>query len=129
MNKIIGIFREIRLNFNISMILFILMRITGIGLVVFLFIHIWTLSSVWSGPEAVEHAFGKYDNLFGYFLEYLLLLTVAVHGINGIRIVIMDIWPLTRAQKTLLWTGLLLVLIIAVLSLKVFFPYKYFGVW
>lgn len=129
MNKIFRVFRETRLNFNAGMITFILHRITGIALVIYLFIHLWTLSFIWEGPEAVNHSFQKYDNMFGYILEFLLLLAVLIHGINGIRIILIDIWPLTRAQKALMWTGLIILLVIAVYSLKIFFPVKLFGVW
>lgn len=92
-------------------------RITGIILIVFLFLHIWTLGSVFCGKAAYDYAISKFDTTFGYFFQYVLLLTVAIHLLNGIRITVADLWGLTRGQKKMVWISLFVLLIIACIGI------------
>ena len=88
-------------------------RITGIILTIFLCLHIWTLGSVFRGKAAYDYAISKFDTPFGYFFQYVLLLAVAIHLLNGIRITVADLWGLTRSQKKMVWIALFVFLIIA----------------
>jgi len=113
---------ELRLNFNWGMISFVLHRITGIALAIYVFLHIWTLSAVQNGAAAFNHSIGKYDNLFGHIFEYLLLLAVAWHLLNGIRVTFVDLLRFTKQQKRLVAWAVVLTIIIALVSLTIFFP-------
>ena len=84
---------------------------------IFLFLHIFTLSSVFLGKDAYDYAISTFDTKFGYILQYLLLLAVAIHLLNGIRITVVDFWGLTRIQKKLLWISLFAFSIIAVIGI------------
>jgi succinate dehydrogenase / fumarate reductase, cytochrome b subunit len=92
-------------------------RITGIAITLFLFIHIWTLSAVFRGRVAYDHVISKFDTTFGYILQYILLLVVALHLLNGIRITIVDFWHLTRLQRKLLWISFFIFLIISIIGI------------
>lgn len=91
-------------------------RISGILLTIFLFLHIWTLSAVFRGKDAYDYAISKFDTQFGYIFQYILLLTVAFHLLNGIRIAIIDFSGLTRSQKQMLRISLFILFIIAVVG-------------
>lgn len=106
-------FKDLVKNRNTGMYAFWIHRITGIVITVFLFFHIWTLSAVFRGKDAYDYAISKFDTTFGYAFQYLLLLAVTVHLLNGIRITVADFWGLTRSQKKLLWISVFLFLIIA----------------
>ena len=91
-------------------------RVTGVAVMIFFFLHILTLSTVFRGKDAYDHAISKFDTKTGYILQYILLLALAVHLLNGIRITIADFCGLTRIQKKLLWMFLYIFLIIAVVG-------------
>jgi succinate dehydrogenase/fumarate reductase cytochrome b subunit len=63
-----------------------------------------------------------YNNLFGWVLEYLLLLAVIYHMFNGLRLIAADFFNLTEKQKGLLWIAIVIIALIASASLFVFFP-------
>ncbi|MEK7775751.1 MAG: hypothetical protein AAB331_00045, partial [Planctomycetota bacterium] len=73
----------------------------------------WTLCSFFRGKEAYDYAITKFDTKFGYAFQYALLLIIAAHLLNGIRITIVDLCQVTRAQKKLLWASLFLFAVIA----------------
>lgn len=113
---------ELKLNFNWGMIAFVLHRITGIALTIYIFLHIYTLSAVQEGAAAFNHSLDKWDNLVGHIFEYLLLLAVAFHLFNGLRVSFVDFLRFTRQQKRLLAWAIVLTVIVAVISLTIFIP-------
>jgi succinate dehydrogenase cytochrome b556 subunit len=114
--------KEINLNRSINLFSFLLMRITGIALSVFIFLHIWTIGQVQKGNDSFNQAMNAYNNLFGWTLEYLLLLAVLYHMFNGLRLIVADFFNLTERQKGLLWIAIVIMALIASASLFVFFP-------
>ena len=114
--------KELVLNFNSGTIAYYFHRITGIGLAVYLFLHIWTLSYVRQGEEAFNHSLDKWDNPLGHFFEYALLIAVAIHMFNGIRIMLAEFFNLSKYHLKLLYWTLLICIIIAIYGLFLFFP-------
>jgi len=113
---------EMSLNRSINLFSFLLMRLTGIALSVFLFLHIWTIGQIQKGNDSFNQAMSAYNNLFGWVLEYLLLLAVIYHMFNGLRLIAADFFNLTERQKGLLWIAIVIIALIASASLFVFFP-------
>ncbi|MDG6027803.1 MAG: succinate dehydrogenase, cytochrome b556 subunit [Candidatus Brocadia sp.] len=111
-------FQDLLKNGNAGMYAFWVHRITGIVVTIFLFLHIWTLSSVFRGKDAYDYAISKFDTTFGYLFQYVLLLTVAIHLVNGIRITVVDFCGITRSQKKLLWISIFALLVIAAVGVK-----------
>ncbi len=111
--KLTAVFKNLAKNQFASAYAFWIHRITGIIITLFLFLHIWTLFSVFRGKEAYDYAITKFDTKFGYAFQYALLLIVAAHLLNGIRITIVDLCLVTRVQKKLLWASLFLFFVIA----------------
>ncbi len=111
-------FKDLVINKNPGMYAFWVHRVTGIVVTLFLFLHIWTLSAVFREKDAYDYAISKFDTTFGYVFQYLLLLAVAVHLLNGIRITVADFWGLTRSQKKLLWVSFFAFLLIAGIGVK-----------
>lgn len=109
-------FYDICRNKNISMAAFWAHRVSGILLTLFLFLHIWTLSAVFRGKDAYDYTISKFDTDFGYIFQYILLLTIAFHLLNGIRITIMDFCGFTRSQKQMLRLAIFILFIIAVIG-------------
>ncbi len=110
-------FKDLVKNRNPGMLSFWIHRVTGVAVTVFLFLHIFTLSSVFRGKDAYDYAISKFDTKSGYIFQYVLLLAVTIHLLNGIRITVADFWGLTRIQKKLLWISLFAFSIIAVIGI------------
>ena len=111
-------FKDLVKNRNPGMLSFWIHRITGVAVTVFLFLHIFTLSSVFRGKDAYDYAISKFDTKSGYIFQYVLLLAVTIHLLNGIRITVVDFWGLTRFQKKLLWLSLWVFFLIAAVGVK-----------
>lgn len=110
-------FRDLIKNQYPGMYTFWIHRITGIAVTLFLFLHIWTLSTVFQGKAAYDYAISKFDTKIGFIFQYILLLMVAAHLLQGIRITLADFWRLTRLQKKLLWISAGIFLVIAIIGI------------
>lgn len=82
---------------------FLLHRLTGLGVLLFLAIHILDTATVYFFPALYEHAIAIYrTTLFG-IAEIGLVFAVLYHGANGIRIAIFDwfpqLWTIERQRK------------------------------
>lgn len=82
---------------------FLLHRLTGLGVLLFLAIHILDTATVYFFPSLYEHAIAIYrTTLFGIG-EIGLVFAVLFHGTNGIRIAIFDwfpqLWTIERQRK------------------------------
>ena len=75
-------------------------RLTGVGVLLFLIIHILDTSLILLGPELYNKVIAIYRMpLFG-LSEIALFAAVLYHSLNGIRIVVIDFWPAsTRWHK------------------------------
>ncbi len=82
MNKAKTYLNDLRLNITTGTISHVTHRVTGIAFVIFLFLHILTLSSVFRGPEAFEDALLVYDSPLGRSLEFALMFAISIHLIN-----------------------------------------------
>lgn len=78
----------------------ILHRLTGIGVLLFLFFHILDTALIMLGPELYNKIIGIYRMpLFG-LMEIGLFAAVLYHSLNGVRIIVIDFWPAsTRYHK------------------------------
>jgi succinate dehydrogenase / fumarate reductase cytochrome b subunit len=72
---------------------FILHRVSGLAILLFLVIHIVDTSWVAYAPEAYMHAINLYGTLPFLVSEYFLFAAIIYHSINGLNIVIKDTFP------------------------------------
>lgn len=96
---------------------FVLHRLTGLGTLLFLIIHILDTSTVYFYPELYDHAIALYRSTPFMLGEIALVFAVIFHGVNGLRIAYYDLWKpqawniegqrksvrLTLAISILLW--------------------------
>src|SRR5438128_1912591 len=81
---------------------YILQRLTGIGLIAYLFIHIWALSSLTHGRAAFAEEMKTFTTPVFKFAEWALGALVMFHAFNGIRIAVVDLANGARYHKKLL---------------------------
>ena len=68
----------------------ILHRITGIALIAYLFMHIYSLSPLAQGRAAFNTFMEHYSTPFFMVLEWFLFAFVLFHSLNGVRIALVD---------------------------------------
>jgi succinate dehydrogenase / fumarate reductase cytochrome b subunit len=71
---------------------FLLHRLTGLGTLLFLIIHILDTSTVYFFPELYEHAIAIYRSTPFMLGEVALVFSIIYHGVNGLRIAVTDLW-------------------------------------
>jgi succinate dehydrogenase / fumarate reductase cytochrome b subunit len=125
---------------GIGMWAWIFQRLTGLFLVMYVFIHLGIIgtmlldnflgfqtgefynsvtaamsSSFVEGmgfPKTIEHAIS-----FAFFIDAGLIAALVYHGYNGIRVILFDLGIGIRRQKTIFWTLLILGIISYVLAI------------
>ncbi len=65
-------------------------RITGIALIGYLFLHIYSLSTLTQGREVFEAKMQSFLSPPLLALEWFLFIIVLFHSLNGVRIVLVD---------------------------------------
>jgi succinate dehydrogenase cytochrome b subunit len=75
---------------------FILHRLTGLGTLFFLAIHILDTSTVYFYPSLYSHAIAIYRSTPFMIGEMILVFCVIYHGVNGARIALFDLFSPRR---------------------------------
>lgn len=86
-----------------GMVAWSIQRLTGILLLVYLFLHVHTVSKLSQGPAAFNEAMAMFANPFFKLLEIALLAVVVLHAANGIRITLVDLGIGVGRQRHLFW--------------------------
>ncbi|MBS1519046.1 MAG: succinate dehydrogenase, cytochrome b556 subunit [Bacteroidetes bacterium] len=76
-------------------------RISGIALIGYLFLHIYSLSPLTKGEIAFNNKMATFSSPVFMVIEWLLFAFVLFHALNGIRIVIVDWADGARYHKQL----------------------------
>jgi succinate dehydrogenase / fumarate reductase cytochrome b subunit len=80
----------------------LLHRVTGVAIILFLFAHVVDTAVVGWGPEAYNRVASVYHNPFIRLLELGLVAAVLYHSFNGVKIMLIDFFPgLTRHIRAL----------------------------
>ena len=92
----------------------VLHRITGVAIYFFLLVHILDTALVRLSPEAYNAVINTYKTPIMGLGEIALVAAIGLHGLNGLRIILIDFWSVgTRHQRLMFWIviGLWLVLL------------------
>jgi succinate dehydrogenase / fumarate reductase cytochrome b subunit len=85
-----------------SMAAHVIQRISGVLLLLYLFLHVLTVHKLAAGPAAFDAALATYRHPIFKLLEIALLGTVIVHALNGVRITLLDL-GLAQGERRLFW--------------------------
>lgn len=80
---------------------FLLHRISGVALALFLPAHFLVLAAALTSPEALDGALAWTDNTLVKLAEFGLVFLLAVHALGGLRLMALEFLPWTSGQKTL----------------------------
>lgn len=91
---------------------FLLHRITGLGVVLFLTIHIVDTALVYFNPALYMEAIRIYQSTLFGIAEVFLVFCIIYHGINGLRVAFFDLiapsaWAIYRQRVSVRWTLIL----------------------
>ena len=77
-------------------------RVTGVGVLVFLCLHILDTALIVLGPEHYNAIIQVYRHPVFRVMEVGLFAAVLFHSLNGVRITLIDFWvDLTRVHKAM----------------------------
>lgn len=87
------------------MIAWLLHRISAIGIVVFVSMHIWAAFFLYAVGGTTGSIAGALTDFYEALpMQIFVLFCVLYHAINGLRIVILDMWPsLYRFNREAMW--------------------------
>ena len=86
----------------------LLNRVTGLAVTLYLGAHIWVMHNLSQGREGFNRVMEFIQSPVTMVLEILLVGAVLYHGINGIRVILIEVAGGTQYQKGLFW-GVLVV--------------------
>ena len=95
---------------------FLLHRLTGLGILLFLVIHVVDTSTVFFFPALYPDAIAIYRSVPFMISEILLVFSVIYHGVNGARIAIFDLflvkkWDFKTQCNSITWTLIISILL------------------
>jgi succinate dehydrogenase / fumarate reductase cytochrome b subunit len=94
--------RKYRWQFS-GMVAHVIQRVTGLLLLVYLFLHVHTIRQLSEGPVAFDQALSVFKNPLFRLLEITLLGTVILHALNGIRLTLIDLGVGHARQRQIFW--------------------------
>lgn len=95
-------------------------RASGLGVLLFLFLHIVETSTVLFGPEVYDFTQTFYRNLPAKIGEVVLFAALIYHALNGIRVIAMDFWPGLTIYYRPLTYGVIAATVIAMVPIGTF---------
>ncbi len=98
-------------------------RVTGLAILLFLFIHIVDISLIGFGPQVYNEGVLVFDGFIVRLLSLALIGAVFFHAFNGVRIMFIDFWSKGVRFQRAMFVAVLVVTIIA------FVPMVYFVIW
>ena len=78
-------------------------RISGLGIVAFVVLHVFDIFLAGSDPKAYDDLLTFYATPIGRMLEVLIGAALFYHALNGVRILLMDFWPKLTVYHKQIW--------------------------
>jgi len=107
---------KFRYGLNTGLFAWILHRLTGLALVLYLLLHLTVLSSLAKGPQSFDNLMAKMNILIFKILEVGLFGVFLYHGLNGIRVIMSDFGMESKYQKALFWALFAVVIILVAIG-------------
>jgi len=95
---------------------YVVMRLSALGLVLYLFLHLGILSQLAVGPTAWNDFVAIAKSPLVLLLDVVLIIGMLAHGLDGVRLTLIGFGIGVPRQKVMLWIGLALTIVFSVLS-------------
>jgi succinate dehydrogenase / fumarate reductase cytochrome b subunit len=93
---------------------FALNRITGLGVLAYLYLHLLVLSMLARGPEMWDSFVAVALNPLVLVMDVVLLAGLLIHGLNGIRVTLVGVGLVASRQKALFVALMVVALLVLV---------------
>jgi succinate dehydrogenase / fumarate reductase cytochrome b subunit len=93
-------------------------RLSGIGVLIYLFMHIVETSMVMFGADVYNTTLGLFRNLPIRLGEVLLMAALVYHSLNGLKVILLDFVPATTAWYRPLTLGVIVATVVAMVPLS-----------
>ncbi|MFB6240168.1 MAG: succinate dehydrogenase, cytochrome b556 subunit [Gemmatimonadota bacterium] len=90
----------IRYRGGLGMVMWALHRVTGLGVLLFLLLHVVDIFLLTFGPEVFNELLVIYTAPWARVMEVFLVFGVLFHALNGLRIAIQDFFPTAWLEET-----------------------------
>jgi len=98
----VGFFEGLSYKGGGPMLAWILHRISGLGMIIFISLHVF--ASFFTQEMGSDWAISINIVYESVIFQLFIVFSVLYHGINGMRIIILDLWPrMLRYQKEMTW--------------------------
>lgn len=94
-------------------------RLSGIGVLVYLFLHIVETSMVTLGPDVYNATLGLFRNLPIRLGEVVLMAALVYHSLNGLKVILLDFVPAATVWYRPLTYGVVIATVTAMVPLSI----------
>jgi succinate dehydrogenase / fumarate reductase cytochrome b subunit len=105
----------------------LLHRITGLGVLLFLLIHIVDISLLNFGPKVYNEGIALFGLTIVRLLSLALIGGLLYHGFNGVRIMLIDFWPRGARYQGIMFATVMVLTIVCFLPMAYFVMAPVFG--
>ena len=98
---------------------FMLHLLSGIGLVAYLYLHLALLDKLREGPQAWDGFLQIMRSPWVQLLDGVLLFGILIHGLNGLRLILVGFGAFLRWQRVLFWISLILAITLTICGVLV----------
>jgi succinate dehydrogenase / fumarate reductase cytochrome b subunit len=102
-----------------GMVAWALHRAAGMGVIAFLVLHIIDIFLMHFGPDVFNELLFLYRHPLFRLTEIFLLFGLLYHALNGLRIILLDLFPATARIQVHLWYVQMVIFTIAFIPLAV----------
>jgi succinate dehydrogenase / fumarate reductase cytochrome b subunit len=106
----------------------LLHRITGLGVLLFLLVHIVDITLLGFGPAVYNDAVAIFSTPVIRIVSVALIASVVFHAFNGIRIILIDFWPAGYKFQQQMFVIVLVISVIATLAMGYYVMAPMFGI-
>ena len=95
---------------------YVVMRLSALGLVLYLFLHLGILSQLAIGPQAWDNFVAIAKSPVVLILDVVLIIGILAHGLNGVRLSLIGFGIGVPSHKLMLWLAVILTIVFSVIS-------------
>ena len=106
----------------------LLHRITGLGVLLFLLVHIVDITLIGFGPTIYNDAITIFSTTPIRVISLALIASLLFHAFNGIRIILIDFWPAGYKYQQAMFYIVLAVTIVSFLPMAYYIIAPAFGI-
>jgi succinate dehydrogenase / fumarate reductase cytochrome b subunit len=107
---------------------FFLHRLTGLGVLLFLLLHIVDITLAGFGPTVYNDSIKIFSTPVIRLASLALIASLLYHAFNGVRIILIDFWPAAHTYQKQMFYAVLALSIICFLPMAYFVLAPIFGV-